>query len=93
MHTIKPLDEDAVFEAVKECGVVFSLEEESIIGGLGGAIAELLAEHTDIPYRFRRIGIPDTYLDRAGSYPWLLNQFGLDVPGVVKTIKKILRKK
>jgi transketolase len=92
MHTIKPLDEDAVFKAIKDCGVIFSLEEENIIGGLGGAIAELLAEHNDIPYRFRRLGIPDTYLDKAGSYPWLLNQYGLDVPSVVKTIKENLKK-
>jgi transketolase len=90
MHTIKPLDNNAVLEAAKECDMVFSLEEENIIGGLGGAIAELLAEHSDIPYRFRRLGIPDTYLEKAGSYAWLLNHYGIDVHGVVETIEKLL---
>jgi transketolase len=90
MHTLKPLDEDAVQEASMDCGMVFSLEEESIIGGLGGAISEYIAENDGIQCRFRRLGIPDVYLDRAGSYPWLLEQFGIDVPGVVKKIKGIL---
>jgi transketolase len=90
-HTIKPLDTDALDEAAGDCGVIFSLEEENIIGGLGGAIAEYIAEKDDIRCRFRRFGIPDMYLDKAGSYSWLLKQFGLDTDGVVKSIKSVVQ--
>jgi transketolase len=92
MHTIKPLDENTIRQAADECGVIFSLEEESVIGGLGGAIAEYIAEKDDIQCRFRRIGIPDLYLDSAGSYPWLLKQFGLDPASVADKVKKVLNK-
>jgi transketolase len=91
MHTIKPLDKDAIDEAVRDCGVIFSLEEENIIGGLGGAIAEYIAEKDGIQCRFRRLGIPDMYLDKAGSYSWLLKQFGLDAGGIVKSIKSVVQ--
>jgi len=87
MHTIKPLDSDAVIEAANECEIIFSLEEENIVGGLGGAIAEALAESDNVKCRFRRFGVPDVYLDRAGSYPWLLGQFGLDAESITKRIK------
>jgi transketolase len=92
MHTIKPLDEETIDEASRECQVIFSLEEESIIGGLGGAIAEHIAEKDDIQCRFRRLGIPDMYLDKAGSYSWLLKQFSLDAFGIAGTIKDVLQK-
>jgi transketolase len=91
MHTIKPLDKDAIDEAARDCGVIFSLEEENIIGGLGGAIAEYIAEKDDIRCRFRRLVVPDVYLDKAGSYTWLLKQFGLDADGVTEAIKRVVR--
>jgi transketolase len=87
MHTIKPLDGDAICEAAKQYGAVFSLEEENIIGGLGGAMAEYIAENDNIHCRFRRLGVPDTYLDKAGSYSWLLKQFKLDAASVAETIR------
>jgi transketolase len=92
MHTIKPLDTEAIDEAARDCGVIFSLEEENIIGGLGGAIAEYIAEKDAVQCRFRRLGVPDVYLDKAGSYTWLLTQFGLDAGSVADTVKKVLWK-
>ncbi|MDR2247799.1 MAG: hypothetical protein LBE17_14200 [Treponema sp.] len=92
MHTIKPLDTEAIDEAARNCGVIFSLEEENIIGGLGGAIAEYVAEKDLVQCRFRRLGVPDVYLDKAGSYSWLLTQFDLDAGGVADTVKKVLWK-
>jgi transketolase len=91
MHTIKPLDGDAIDEAGRECGVIFSLEEESIVGGLGGAMAEYIAEHDNMRCRFRRLGVPDKYLDESGSYPWLLKQFSLDAIGISQAIKHIVQ--
>jgi transketolase len=90
MHTIKPLDNGAVDEAVRDCGIIFSLEEENIIGGFGGAMAEHIAEN-NLSCRFKRLGVPDIYLNESGSYPWLLNRFSLDASGVAKSIKAVLK--
>jgi transketolase len=92
MHTIKPLDTEAVIEAANKFEVIFSLEEENIIGGLGGAIAETLAENDNVHCKFRRFGVPDVYIDKAGSYPWLLEQFGLNTESLIKKIKTELIK-
>jgi transketolase len=92
MHTIKPIDKDAIDEAAVDCGLIFSLEEENIIGGLGGAIAEYIAEKDNIQCRFRRLGVPDMYLDKAGSYSWLLKQFKLDPVSVANTVKEVVMK-
>jgi len=92
MHTIKPLDTAAIDEAVSQCGAVFSLEEASIIGGLGGAISEHIAENVqDRHYKFKRLGIRDFYPERIGDYNWLLKHFGLDTPSVVTSVKEVLR--
>ena len=88
MHTIKPLDTVAVDEAVSECGTVFSLEEANIIGGLGGAIAEHIAENA--PCKFKRLGIRDFYPERMGDYQWLLKHFGIDANGVAMSIREAL---
>ena len=85
MHTIKPLDTAAIDEAAGECGVVFSLEEANIIGGLGGAMAEYIAE--SCPCRFKRLGIRDSYPERMGDYQWLLNYHGIDAAGVAESIR------
>jgi len=63
MHTIKPLDEKLVIKCAKETGAIITAEEHSIIGGLGGAIAETLAENS-LPVRFRRMGIKDRFCER-----------------------------
>jgi transketolase len=91
MHTIKPLDGDAIDEASRDCGMIFSLEDESIIGGLGGAMAEYIAEHDNIQCRFRRLGVPDVYLEESGSYPWMLNRFSLDDTGIAGSVKAALK--
>lgn len=90
MHTVKPIDTDAIDEAISECGTLFSLEEANIIGGLGGAMAEYIAENT--PCRFKRLGVDDIYLDKIGDYQWLLNKLGIDVSGVVASIAEVLNK-
>ena len=90
MHTIKPLDTDAIDEAAKECGILFSLEEANIIGGLGGAIAEYISENSLC--KLKRLGIKDFYPERMGDYPWLLKHFEIDAPGVVSSVLETLKK-
>lgn len=92
MHTVKPLDVDAVENAAKECGVVYTLEEENIIGGLGGAVSELIAESDSISCRFKRFGVPDTYGQGSGSIAWLRKQARIDAESVAMGIEEHLRK-
>ena len=91
MHTVKPLDTAAVASAATECGTILTLEEENIIGGLGGAAAEYLAEHSELACRFKRLGIPDTYGTAAGRQAWLHKQYGIDADSVAEAVKEILR--
>src|SRR5205807_4325163 len=73
---IKPFDQETFLELARPVPVVVSVEEHSIIGGLGSAIAEILAE-TDFesPKRFRRIGLPDVFPDQYGSQASLLKRY------------------
>jgi len=90
MHTIKPLDVSAVDCAAKECGVILTLEEENIIGGLGGAVAEYLAEHWEVDCRFKRLGVPDTYGEGTGTQAWLQKHYGIDAASVADEVKKVI---
>ena len=87
IHTIKPLDEDLVVAAAKETGKVVTVEEHSIIGGLGGAVCECLAEKAPVPVK--RIGIHDVF-GESGPALELLHKYGLDAEGIYKQIKEFV---
>ena len=87
IHTIKPLDEELVVAAAKETGKVVTVEEHSIIGGLGGAVCECLAETAPVPVK--RIGINDVY-GESGPAVALLEKYGLDAAGIYKQIKAFI---
>ena len=74
MHTIKPLDEELVLKAARETGAIVTSEEASVLGGLGGAVAELLAENCPVPVI--RHGVNDTF-GRSGTAAAVLEHFGL----------------
>lgn len=76
MHTLKPLDTAAVFAAAQETAAVITVEEHSVLGGLGGAVAEVLAESC-IPVAFRRIGLPSEFAKAVGSQEYLRDLYGL----------------
>ena len=89
MHTIKPLDEKLVIKCARETGAIITAEEHSIIGGLGGAIAEALAENSH-PVRFRRMGIKDRFCE-SGEPKDLLEKYGLNEKHIVKNVKDLLK--
>ena len=88
IHTIKRLDEELVVAAAKETGKVVTVEEHSIIGGLGGAVCECLAEKAPVPVK--RIGINDVY-GESGPAVALLEKYGLDAAGIYKQIKAFIK--
>ena len=87
IHTIKPLDEDIVIAAAKATGKIFTVEEHSIIGGLGSAVAEVLAEKC--PTKVTRIGVKDVY-GESGPAKELLKKYELDAEGIYKQVKAAL---
>jgi transketolase len=86
-HTIKPLDKDTLVASASKTGRVFTVEEHSVIGGLGGAVCEVLAEEN--PVKVTRIGVNDVF-GQSGPAKDLMKFYGLDGEGVYKTIKENL---
>lgn len=84
MHTIKPLDRDLLIRSAADCGRVVTVEEHSIIGGLGSAVAETLAEA--YPAKLLRIGIRDRF-GESGPAAELLHKYQLDAEGIYRQIR------
>ena len=87
IHTIKPLDDELVLAAAKEIGKVVTVEEHSIIGGLGGAVCELLAEKCPVPVL--RIGIMDVF-GESGPAKELIAKYGLDAKSIYEKVKNFV---
>ena len=87
MHTIKPLDEDLVVEAAKETGKVVTVEEHSVIGGLGSAVCDVLCEK--LPTSVLKIGVNDVF-GESGPAVKLLEKYRLDGQGVYEQIKDFM---
>ncbi|MDE7262792.1 MAG: transketolase family protein [Oscillospiraceae bacterium] len=89
MATIKPLDEDMVLKAARECGKIVTVEEHSIIGGLGEAVCSLVSEHCPVPVK--RVGVNDEF-GHSGPFAPLLVQFGLCTDNIVRQTRTLLGK-
>ena len=87
MHTVKPLDREAVLAAARETKGIFTIEEHSVVGGLGGAVAELLMEECEHRVRFKRIGLNDVFASKVGDQDYLRSQYGLDAAGILASIE------
>ncbi|MCU0851345.1 MAG: transketolase family protein [Candidatus Thermoplasmatota archaeon] len=90
MHTIKPLDEKLVLKCAKNSNAVVTVEEHSVIGGLGGAVSEVLAEQ-GLSVPFQRIGVQDMFCE-SGEPDELFDKYGLSTPHIMKTVTKLLKK-
>ena len=90
MHTIKPLDRDAVIKAAKKTGCIVTAEEHNIIGGLGSAVAEAVSEECPVPVV--RVGVNDEF-GKSGPAVELLHLYGLDAENIVKHAKIAISKK
>ncbi len=90
IHTIKPIDVDIIVKAAKETGAIVTAEEHSIIGGLGGAVAEVLCENAPVP--MIRVGVNDEF-GKSGKPAALLEEYGLTAANIVVKVKEVLKKK
>ncbi|HIQ96073.1 MAG TPA: transketolase family protein [Candidatus Limivivens merdigallinarum] len=88
IHTIKPLDEDLIVASAKKTGKVVTVEEHSVIGGLGSAVCDCLSEKAPTPVK--KIGVNDVY-GESGPAAALLHKYGLDAEGVYESVKAFLK--
>jgi transketolase len=90
MHTIKPLDAELVAKCADETGAIVTVEEHSIIGGLGGAVAECLISGRPVPQEF--VGVNDRFAE-TGPYDVIMDNYGLAVADIVASAERAIKRK
>jgi len=90
LHTIKPIDEEAILTSIRKTKCAVTVEEHNIIGGLGDAVAQVAARHLPIPIEY--IGTRDTF-GESGKPLELLKKYGLDSPDIVAAAEKVIKRK
>ena len=89
-HTIKPLDADTILQAVRATKAVVTLEEHQVQGGMGSAVAELLAQHYPVPIEF--LGTQSVF-GQSGNPAELLEHYGMGVQSIIESVKKVVQRK
>lgn len=90
MHTIKPIDSEAIIKAASGTGAIVTIEDHQINGGLGSSVAEVLVENRPVP--MERIGLKNTFAE-SGKYEELLTKYGMDTAAIVGAAKKVIKRK
>lgn len=89
-HTIKPIDEETIIKFAKESGAVVTVEEHQVAGGMGSAIAEVLAKNHPVPLEF--IGVQDRF-GESGEPEQLIEAFGMGVKSIKQAVEKVIKRK
>ncbi|MCK5627136.1 transketolase family protein, partial [Candidatus Bathyarchaeota archaeon] len=89
-HTIKPLDTEAINNSARETGAIVTVEDSSVIGGLGGSITEILSENYPIP--IHRIGVRDVF-GQTGNMEELATEYNMNITDIIKAAKNVIKKK
>lgn len=90
MHTIKPIDKECIIKAAEETGAIVTVEEHNIIGGLGSAVCEVVAENKLVPVQ--RVGVNDVF-GHSGPADALLEKYGLSVSNIINNVKNVISRK
>lgn len=93
IHTIKPIDEQAILRAANETKAILTVEEHTINGGLGSAVAEIISEKCIIPVSFKRLGLNSVFSADYGTYEQMKEINGLSQEDIVKQVKILLDRK
>jgi transketolase len=91
MHTLKPIDKKAILDAAHETGGILTIEEHSHIGGLGSAIAEIIAEEVAEKVCFKRVALPSEFSKHVGNQDYLRGIYGLTIDGIVENTIALLK--
>ncbi len=90
IHTIKPIDKEAVIRSLRKTGCAVTVEEHNILGGLGDSIAQVAAQNIPIPIEY--VGTKDTF-GESGKPTDLLKKYGLDTPDIIEAVERVLKRK
>jgi transketolase len=90
IHTLKPLDEQAIIQAARETGALVTVEEHSILGGLGGAVTEVVSGNIPVPVR--RVGLADRFAE-TGPYNTILDHYGMAVEDILQAVREAIQMK
>ena len=88
MHTVKPLDEEAVIRAAEKTGKIVTVEEHSVIGGLGSAVCDVVAQKA--PAKVLKIGVNDVF-GESGPAVQLIKKYGLDSESICEKVKEFMK--
>ena len=91
LHTVRPIDREAIVRAARETGAIITVEEHQLQGGMGSAVAEVLCDEGVAPRKFLRIGLPDEYVSQVGTHEWLLDQYGLSAPQIAANVRDFVK--
>ena len=89
-HTIKPMDVTTIMKAARDCGAIVTVEEHQVMGGMGSAVAEVLAKH--YPVAIEMIGMQDTF-GESGQPEELLEKYGMSVSKIKEAVRKVISRK
>ncbi|OGH21443.1 MAG: transketolase [Candidatus Levybacteria bacterium RIFCSPLOWO2_01_FULL_38_13] len=90
VSTVKPIDEKSIIELSKKTGTIVTVEDHQVMGGLGGAIAEVLAKNNPTPMEF--VGLQDTFAE-SGTPKELMAKYKMDAPSIIEAVKKVIARK
>ena len=90
-HTFKPVDDIAITNAARICGAIVTVEEHQVMGGLGSAVAEVIAQGHIVPMEF--VGVKDVFGESAKTYQELWKKFGLTKENIIEAVKKVITRK
>ncbi len=90
LHTVKPIDSAAILTAARETGGIVTVEEHTVDGGLGSAVAEVCMDAGVMPERFHRIGLRAGFSSTVGSQDYLRSVYGLDAPAITAEARRLL---
>lgn len=93
IHTLKPIDQEIILEAANDTGAILTVEEHTILGGLGSAVAEIIAEGSKTPIKFKRLGLNDTFPIGYGSYQEMKELNGLSKKDIAREIRVLYESK
>ena len=93
IHTIKPIDKEIILQAAHETGAILTLEEHNIEGGFGSSVASVILEESDVPIKFKRLGVNDTFCSYYGSHQELKSHFGLAKEDIIREVKYLYKQK
>lgn len=91
MHTVKPIDKEAIIKAAKETGKIITVEEHNLSGGLGSAVAEVLADEGELNVKMKRIALPDVNVHEVGSQQWLRDFYHISAPYIEEAIYEMCK--